>query len=143
MGEPIRWSVSVDRETDAIADILQRTFSDFVGENRSGLVKFVFKRFHRMASNVAAQINVEQGINQANSSEEITTFNNDFPNSVEVAEQLGRPKPLTRTQPPGRGARQRAINGVSRRSVLGESVVRLARYTSFLSHSTRFSRRVA
>ena len=45
----------------------------------------------------------------------------EFPSAVE-ASPTGRPKPLTRTQPPGKGVRQRAVNGVSRRSVLAESV---------------------
>jgi hypothetical protein len=94
VGEPIRWSVSVDKETDAIAEILQRTYAEYVGSNRSRLVQFLFKRFHRMAGNLPAALEHEQGINQAILSQEITTLNNlsqEFP-----VPQAGQRKPPVR-----------------------------------------------
>jgi hypothetical protein len=116
VGEPIRWSVSVDKETDAIAEILQRTYAEYVGSNRSRLVQFLFKRFHRMAGNLPAALEHEQGINQAILSQEITTLNNlsqEFP-----VPQAGQRKPPVRaSRVPS--DRRREINGVSRRSCVG------------------------
>jgi hypothetical protein len=81
---------------------LQRLFAEYVGDNRSRLVQFIFKRFHRlnMAGKLPASAEVEQGINQAILSQEITTFNNlsqssTAPQALEEARCSG-PKPLTR-----------------------------------------------
>lgn len=44
MSQPIRWSVSVDAETQVIADKLQREFAPFLGrDKRSPLVCLIFK----------------------------------------------------------------------------------------------------
>lgn len=146
MGEPIRWSVSVDKETDAIAEILQRAFAEYVGTNRSRLVCFLFKRFHRMAGNVAAQLEAEQGINQAISSEEIINFNNSSQQFPVHAAPEGRAKPLTRissaSQQRTPGARRREVSGVSQRRAVGEAKGR-AWGTSFPLNSTRVSWRAA
>lgn len=122
MSQPIRWSISVDKETDAIAEILQRTYAEYVGSNRSRLVQFLFKRFHRMAGNVAVTLEQQQGINQAILSEEITTLNNLSQVSAAFPGEQKKPPVRAHGVPSGRG---RAIHGVNRRSYLGE-VHRLA-----------------
>ena len=128
MGEPIRWSVSVDKETDAIAEILQLRYSAIVGDKRSRLIQFIFKSWHRLnmtAANVTAALEQSQGINQEILSEEITTFNNssqnEFPASSIAPRNLAGPKPPVRAinpTTPGR-SRGRHVSGVSRRVATG------------------------
>ena len=148
MSQPIRWSVSVDKETDAIAEILQQWYSDSVGAQRSRLVQFIIKRWYRlgMAGKLPAALLPEQGINQAISSEEITTFNNssqnEFPAATPHMPLTGRAKPPVRTRSV-QSARRGEVSGVSRRVATRREAVVWAYGTSFPLHSTRFSWRSA
>ena len=155
MGGPIRWSVSVDEETDARGKRLHSRIFSIIRKNRSLLVQLVFEwaEFSGFTpETVTAMMMRRQGITSAIAEQPVTSFNNSsqqFP-SVEEASPAGRLKPLTRTsQPPARGVRQRAIHGVSRRTVtsLGSvaSVEAVAYKSPFLSklRSIHFSRSAA
>ena len=149
MAEPIRWSVSVDEETDARRKRLHARLFSIIRKNKSMLVQLVFEwaEFSGFtAETVVPMMMRRQGITSAIAEQPVTTFNNSsqqFPSAVEESPSpAGRLKPLTRTsQPPARGVRQRAIHGISGRM----ATAKVPYGTSFLYrfNSTRFMRGAA
>lgn len=143
MGERLRWVISVDEDTQLLADRWQEQFSPLVGSNRSSLVRLVFKTLDRLgftAATITAALAQSQELRRITAEQDVAqchTPSQQFPAQAFPVD--GRAKPLKRiVAHPSKGARQREVRGVSRRTAAS-----VAWGTSLATHFTRFSRRAA
>lgn len=117
MGEQRRWVVSVDEETHRLAEQWQADFSPLVGNNRSSLVRLVFKTLDRLgftAATLTAALHQPQQLRQANAEQNVAQLNN--LSHIPVPSKAGLMKPPSRVRTGS--ARGREVHGVTRRVAL-------------------------
>ena len=108
MGERLRWVISVDDDTQRLADRWQEQFAPLVGANRSSLVRLVFKTLDRLgmtAANVMVALDIPQRLNDTNREQAVAQCHNSsqLPNEV-VSDNTPR-MPLARKSRPPAGGR--------------------------------------
>lgn len=107
MGERLRWVISVDDDTQRLADRWQEQFAPLVGANRSSLVRLVFKTLDRLgmtAANVMVALDIPQRLNDTNREQGVAQCHNSsqLPNDV-VSDNT--PVPSARRTKPLAGGR--------------------------------------
>ena len=119
MGEwMIQVPVKLDPATVERLDLLRGAYPFKPG--RSTVIRELVEEGLRLISEGILQFRAQavNRVQSVSSGQSVPGIPTQFPSAVEDASSpAGRLKPLTRTsQPPARGARQRVVNGVSRRS---------------------------
>lgn len=147
MGERLRWVISVDDDTQRLADRWQEQFAPLVGANRSSLVRLVFKTLDRLgmtAANVMVALDIPQRLNDTNREQAVAQCHNSSQFPHEVVSDNTPVMPSARRSKPSPGGRHYRIS----RLLAGLGGVRgTEAYTShpFLAIVRRidFSRRTA